>query len=937
MDAKPAGISARRPGNAVLTFLLAALLAIPLVVLRGGGTASAAPALPAGFQLRDMPTGQSELLTDFAWTPDGGYFTTGKNGRVAWVSSAGTARTVAQLAVTTEQDLGLVGLAVAHNYSTSRTIYTSRVITVDGVWHLRLEAWTAAGTGEPTGLTNGRVLIDLVANSHTHTITTIIAAPDGTLWVSIGDSADYRFVDPLAFRAQDLAGGYGKLIHMYPDGRGVPDNPFYDAANPTSWRSRIYAYGFRSPFRFSLDPATGAPILGDVGFFTWEEVNLIRPGSNYGWPCREGDAPAPGYTDLPACRGVGGAKPLWTYVHGPQGTAVTGGVVYTGNAYPAAYRGAYFFGDYSSNRIYTLKYDAAGNLTRAPEAGGFGTGIGAPVKFGTAVNGDIVYADIVGAKLRRLVYAPGNRAPTAQAATTTDAATRTVTFDGGGSTDLDGDPLTYTWDFGDGTGATGRRVSHTYAAPGTSPLTARLTVRDPAGATDTAEVTVVPANNAPVLTLTAPPPGTVFKVGDPVNLTASATDVESGPLAIRWTSTILHCSGPYCHDHVGTSFDGPAYSVPFTDHGDNTSLVITASATDGDGVVASTTYTAKPKLRTLTIAGTTPAAVTVNAMAARSLPLTVGARVTVIAPEVAVDGVATFASWTDGAPRSRELVMPDGDVTLTTTYLTPIDRRYAADAAFRTLLGAPTGPETGDAALRHRDFTGGRAYWTPAAGVHEVHGMILGNYLAGGGAPVFGAPITDETRTPDGVGRFNHFANGASSYWTPGTGAHLVYGSIRSKWAALGWELGPNGYPTTDEATPRSGAGRYNNFQNGAIYWKGSTGARSVYGAIFTKYGQFGWDGGILGFPTTDETPTADGRGRYNAFEGGVVYWSPATGANEVHGLIQTRWVARGAERSYLGYPRSDEYAVPGGRRSDFEFGYIVWTAATGAVVDRRY
>ncbi|UGQ10880.1 PQQ-dependent sugar dehydrogenase [Yinghuangia sp. ASG 101] len=933
---------ARRPRNIFWTFLLAALLAIPIAVIQGSGRASAAPALPAGFQLRDMPSGQSELLTDFAWTPDGGYFTTGKNGRVAWVSAAGVARTVAQLPVETEQDLGLVGLAVAHDYTTSRTVYITRVVTINGVWHLRLESWKVTGTGEPTGLDNSVIIIDLVANSNSHAITTVIAADDGTLWVSIGDSADYRFVDALAFRSQDLNTGYGKILHLYPDGRGVPGNPFYSAADPNSWRSRVYAYGFRSPFRFSLDPTTGAPIQGDVGYNTWEEVDIVRPGSNYGWPCWEGATRTPGYRDLDACKGVGTAEPLWTYQHGTMGTSVTGGVVYTGSSYPEAYRGAYFFGDYSSGRLYTLRYDTAGNLTRAPEPNGFGTGIGGPVKFSTAVNGDIVYADIGGAKLRRLVYAPGNRPPTAKATTTTDAATRTVTFDGGSSTDLDGDALTYEWDFGDGTSATGMRVSHQYAAPGTEPLTARLTVRDAAGATGTADIVVVPANNAPELTLTTPPAGTVFKVGEPVHLTATAQDAEDGPLTVTWSSVILHCSGPYCHEHPGTSFDGGTYDVPFTDHGDNTSLVLTASARDEHGVVASATYTAKPKLRTLEIAGATPAAVTVNAVAVRSVPITVGATVTVIAPEVAVDGVATFASWTDGAPRARELVMPDNDLTLTTTYLTPIDRRYQGDGQFRTQLGAPTGPETGDAALRYRDFAGGRAYWTPATGVHEVHGGILTDYLAYGGHVAFGAPTTDETATPDGVGRFNHFAGTvasglASSYWSPNTGAHMIYGDIRTVWSNLGWELGPHGYPTTDELPTANGVGRYNNFQNGAIYWKFGPGAHSVYGTIFDRYAALGWDSSVLGFPTTNETATPYGAGRYNHFEYGSIYWSSSTGAHEVYGSIRDRWSALGWELSYLGYPTSGEFAIPGGRRSNFQYGYIEFNAATGAVVDRRY
>ena len=131
--------------------------------------------------------------------------------------------------------------------------------------------------------------------------------------------------------------------------------------------------------------------------------------------------------------------PLYTYPHGPMGTSVTGGIVYTGSSYPEQYRGAYFFGDYASQRVYTLRYDAQGRLVRAPEAAGFGVENGLPVKFGAAANGDIVYADIGGSRLKRLVYAAGNRPPTAEAVITNDpASARSFTFDASRSVDLDG-------------------------------------------------------------------------------------------------------------------------------------------------------------------------------------------------------------------------------------------------------------------------------------------------------------------------------------------------------------------------------------------------------------------------------------------------------------------------------------------------------------------
>ncbi|WP_448614218.1 PQQ-dependent sugar dehydrogenase [Modestobacter sp. URMC 112] len=789
------------------------------------GTAAAEAGLPAGFALVDMPSGQDELLTDVAFAPDGSYVTTGKNGRVAWVSADGRATTLAELPVVATRDLGLAGVALAADHATSRRLYLARTTTVGEQTVMRLSSWALAGEPEPTSLTDERVLWDLPVGSDVHAMTDVATAPDGTLFVTIGDSADHPTVDPKALRALDVDQGYGKLVHVTPDGAGVPTNPFYDPAAPSSWRSRVYASGFRSPFRVGLDPVSGAPVVGDVGWNSWEEVDLVRPGSAYGWPCWEGRAPTPGYADLQGCQGVPNTEPLWTYPHGPMGTAVTGGTVYTGASYPEQYRGAYFFGDYASQRLYTLRYDDSGQLVGEPEAAGFGAEQGAPVSFATAANGDVVYADIVSSRLQRLVHVPGNRAPTARAVPTVDAASRTVTFDGSTSSDLDGDAVDHRWDFGDGATGAGPRVTHTYAEPATAPVTARLTVTDPSGEQGTAEVVVVPANAAPVVSLTAPAADRQFAVGEPVEATATAVDREDGELPVRWSVVQVHCGGGYCHDHPGESFQGGTFAQPFDDHGDATQLVVVASATDRFGVVTEARFTAQPRLRVLTLTSATPSALTVDGSARAVSQVTVGARVAVAAPALASDGVAGFDGWDDGGDRERTLVMPDADVTLTAVYRTPIERRFADDAALRALLGEPTGPEVGDAALRYREHTGGRLYWTPDSGVHEVHGLVLAGYLAAGGSALLGAPVIDEAATPDGVGR-------------------------------------------------------------------------------------------------------------HSDFERGVVYWTPDTGAHEVHGLVLARWQELGREASYLGYPTSDEYDVPGGRRSDFQRGSITWDAATDSVVD---
>jgi uncharacterized protein with LGFP repeats len=183
------------------------------------------------------------------------------------------------------------------------------------------------------------------------------------------------------------------------------------------------------------------------------------------------------------------------------------------------------------------------------------------------------------------------------------------------------------------------------------------------------------------------------------------------------------------------------------------------------------------------------------------------------------------------------------------------------------------------------------------------------------------------------VGRFNHFERG-SIYWTEGTGARQVVGDIHAKWSALGWEKSALGYPTTDELKTPDGAGRYNHFQNGSIYWTQATGAHEVRGLIHAKWSALGWETSKLGYPTTDETGTPDGVGRYNHFQNGSIYFTPATGAHEVHGPIREKWASLGWETG-LGYPVTDEYAVTGGRESEFQKGFIKLDTTTNTVTVR--
>lgn len=160
-------------------------------------------------------------------------------------------------------------------------------------------------------------------------------------------------------------------------------------------------------------------------------------------------------------------------------------------------------------------------------------------------------------------------------------------------------------------------------------------------------------------------------------------------------------------------------------------------------------------------------------------------------------------------------------------------------------------------------------------------------------------------------------------------GTGTVVGAIDAKYKALGACGSVLGRPTTDERMTPDTVGRYSVFERGSIYWTPSLGAFEVHGVIRDRWAALEWEPGVLGYPVSDEMGTPDGVGRYNVFERGSVYWTPATGAHEVLGRIRDTWKTLGWEAGALGYPISGEYDVAGGRKSDFQNGSITWTEST--------
>ncbi|MFG2985631.1 DUF2599 domain-containing protein [Streptomyces sp. NPDC048258] len=138
---------------------------------------------------------------------------------------------------------------------------------------------------------------------------------------------------------------------------------------------------------------------------------------------------------------------------------------------------------------------------------------------------------------------------------------------------------------------------------------------------------------------------------------------------------------------------------------------------------------------------------------------------------------------------------------------------------------------------------------------------------------------------------------------------YQIGGEIRAKYQGIGGETSPLGCPTSDELTTPNGRGKYNTFDGGSIYWTPTTGAHPVWGAIRDKWGELRWEEGKLGFPVGDELTNPDNLGKRQEFEGGTVYWHPvwSRGAHPVWGEIGKQWGVFGWEGGEFGYPTSDE------------------------------
>jgi hypothetical protein len=244
---------------------------------------------------------------------------------------------------------GLLGLAFHPRYSDNGRFFV--YFTAEGGGDSRLVEYRVSDDPDLADTSSATVLLRQPQPAANHNAGMLQFGPDGYLWVSLGDGggANDQFGN-----GQDPSTILGTLLRLDVDAASPyaipPDNPFVDGGGDP----RVWAYGLRNPWRFSIDQAARLLYVADVGQDEWEEVSVVpfdEPGLNFGWPVLEGLE----CFKADSCESAGMVTPVVAYDHG-EGCSAIGGFVYRGAAIPEL-AGHYFYGDWCGRWVRSFRYD----------------------------------------------------------------------------------------------------------------------------------------------------------------------------------------------------------------------------------------------------------------------------------------------------------------------------------------------------------------------------------------------------------------------------------------------------------------------------------------------------------------------------------------------------------------------------------------------------
>ncbi len=298
---------------------------------------------------------------------------------------------------------GLLGLAFHPNHAANGYLYVNYTyIAAGGGLHSRVSRFALSGDPDVADPNSETVIIEFSQPFDNHNGGALHFGPDGYLYISTGDGGSSY--DPQN-NSQNTGNLLGKILRIDVDttggakcgsaaglNYGIPaGNPLADGAGGAC--DEIWAYGLRNPWRFSFDRLTGDLWIADVGQASREEIDFqpaLNPGGqNYGWDCWEGTLP--NATDRsPACASNPPVvAPIHEYDHSGGRCSITGGYVHRGSSQPLL-AGLYFFADYCSGELWTLRHTAGGSsVTKMLVVGGV---LNNPRTFGQDANGELYVA-----------------------------------------------------------------------------------------------------------------------------------------------------------------------------------------------------------------------------------------------------------------------------------------------------------------------------------------------------------------------------------------------------------------------------------------------------------------------------------------------------------------------------------------------------------------
>jgi glucose/arabinose dehydrogenase len=678
--------------------------------------------LRSGFEDRVVATGAPKPI-DLAFTPDGrmliasqaGQLRVYKNGQLL---SNPALNLLSATKICNTGEHGLSGVAVDPNFSANHFVYLFYTFNKSGGTCPTGDQWDPTNPNQPVNrvsrfVMNGdtidpateKVLIDNIPTGNNHQGGGLGFGKDGYLYVSVGDGlCDYAGDSGCAGQndaSRDKHVLLGKILRITREGAIPSTNPYTGSGSarcnltgktdPGKICQETFASGLRNPFRFAFDPdASGTRLfIDDVGGNAWEEVNEGVAGADYGWNICEGNHDNPGQPGSANCTAAPFTPPIHEYNHSTGCASVVGAAFVPNDAsWPTSYNNSYLYSDYVCNKIIELKPNGTGGYAATDFATGLSPGGPVSMAFGPHGTGKALYYTTYAGSGEIHRIAPtgtNNQAPSASLKTTSPnygPIPLAVSFDGSASRDPDGDtPLTYLWNFGDGSTkeTTTPTTTHTYQTAGS--FTATLKVRDARGALSTAAtVKVFPGNSPPNVSIDSPASTKLFKVAERITLTGSATDPQDGQLpnsALKWEVRQWH-NGNHYHPFLSAAGNNQTFSAPAPEDlaatGAGNYLEIRLSATDSNGLSKTVTQQLQPHRVEVTFASQ-PSSLSLQINGERfTTPKTLTSwedyklNANAPSPQTLAGTAYLFSSWSDGGAQSHAVITGAQSSTHTATF-----------------------------------------------------------------------------------------------------------------------------------------------------------------------------------------------------------------------------------------------------------------------------